>query len=638
MIVTLGVLWATAFLILAPEMPDTASLWRVKNSPGVTVLAADGSVIAQRGAFNSTMIWVTEMPAHLPHAMIATEDRRFFSHFGMDVIGLVRAMLANLRAGGVVQGGSTITQQLAKNLFLTPERTVLRKARELMLALWLEARLSKNEILTLYMNRVYLGAGAYGVEAASQRYFGKSARKVNVQEAALLAGLLKAPSRYAPTNNIKRSRDRAAQVLANMVAAGYLDEEKAAAAKKYPAQLARHSRTSGVRYFADWVEERLRSLVGNRDDDLIVLTTLLPEEQRLAESAIASTLKRHSKSRSVSQGALVAIAPDGAVRAMVGGRSYAKSQFNRAVQARRQPGSAFKPFVFLAALEAGLIPEDRVKDSPVSIEGWKPRNFKKKYAGNVTLMRALSQSINTVAVKVSEQVGRDKVVATAQRLGITSPIASHPALALGASEVTLLELTAAYAPFANGGDAVVPHGILEVRTRSGRSLYRRSGSSLGRVVDSRHLRDINAMLSETLKSGTGRAARLGDRAVAGKTGTSQKYRDGWFVGYTADLVAGVWLGNDNDTPTKRVTGGQLPATLWKTFMQQASTGRPSRAFPTGQEVTSVSPNSVEAPDRQKDPNFKRFIDGLADILSEVSRKNAMSSTEPDEDLDKDNSD
>ena len=253
-------------------------------------------------------------------------------------------------------------------------------------------------------------------------------------------------------------------------------------------------------------------------------------------------------------------------------------------------------------------------------------------------MRALSQSINTVAVKVSEQVGRDKVVATAQRLGITSPIASHPALALGASEVTLLELTAAYAPFANGGDAVVPHGILEVRTRSGRSLYRRSGSSLGRVVDSRHLRDINAMLSDTLKSGTGRAARLGDRAVAGKTGTSQKYRDGWFVGYTADLVAGVWLGNDNDTPTKRVTGGQLPATLWKTFMQQASTGRPSRAFPTGQEVTSVSPNSVEAPDRQKDPNFKRFIDGLADILSEVSRKNAMSSTEPDEDLDKDNSD
>lgn len=638
LIVTFGVLWAAAFLILAPEMPDTASLWRVKNSPGVTVLAADGSVVAQRGAFNSTMIWVTEMPPHLPQAIIATEDRRFYGHFGMDVFGFVRAMLANVRAGGVVQGGSTITQQLAKNLFLTPERTVLRKARELMLALWLEARLSKDEILTLYMNRVYLGAGAYGVEAASQRYFGKSARQVNLQEAALLAGLLKAPSRYAPTNNIKRSRDRASQVLANMVAAGYLTEKKAAAAKKRPARLARHSRSSGVRYFADWVQERLPALVGNRDDDLIVLTTLSPKAQRLAESSLAATLKRHGKRRNVSQGALVAVAPDGAVRAMVGGRSYAKSQFNRAVQAQRQPGSAFKPFVYLAALEAGLDPDDRIKDSPVSVEGWKPRNFKNKYAGNVTLSRALSQSINTVAVKVSERVGRDKVIATAQRLGITSPIASHPALALGASEVTLLELTAAYVPFANGGYAVVPHGILEVRTRSGRVLYRRSGSSLGRVVGGRDLRHMNAMLSETLKSGTGRGARLGDRAAAGKTGTSQKYRDGWFVGYTADLVTGVWLGNDNDTPTKRVTGGQLPATLWKSFMRQASTGRPPRAFPTGREIASVSPNAAEAPDREDDTDFKRFIDGLAGILSDISKHNAAPSTGPDEDLDKENSD
>lgn len=640
LLVTFGVLWAAAFLILAPEMPDTASLWRVKKSPGVTVLGADGSVVAQRGAFNSTMIGVAQMPPHLPRAIIATEDRRFYGHFGMDIIGFLRAMVANVKAGGVVQGGSTITQQLAKNLFLTPERTVLRKLRELMLALWLEARLTKDEILTLYMNRVYLGAGAYGVEAASQRYFGKSARRVNLQEAALLAGLLKAPSRYAPTNNIKRSRDRANQVLLNMVAAGYLTEAQAAAAKKRPARLAQHSRTSGARYFADWVQERLPSLIGNRDDDLIVLSTLSPKAQKAAEATLAATLRKHGKSRNVAQGALVAVSPDGAVRAMVGGRSYAKSQFNRAVQAHRQPGSAFKPFVYLAALEAGFDPDDTVKDSPVSVDGWKPRNFKNKYAGNVTLTRALAQSINTVAVKVSERVGRDKVIATARRLGISSPIASHPAVALGASEVTLLELTAAYAPFANGGHAVVPHGILEVRTRGGQVLFRRKGSSLGRVVDSRDLRHMNAMLSETLKTGTGRGARLGDRQAAGKTGTSQKYRDGWFVGYTADLVAGVWLGNDNDAPTKRVTGGQLPASLWKGFMRQASTGRPPRAFPSGQEVASVTPDSAEAPARDGGADFQRFIDGLAGMLSGISKLPAASSpsTVSDKVLEETNSD
>ena len=637
--VTLGVVWAALFLTLAPEMPDTTKLWRVKKSPGVTVLAADGGIVAQRGAFNSVMVGVAEMPPHLPRAVIATEDRRFYGHFGMDVVGFARAMVANLRAGGVVQGGSTITQQLAKNLFLTPERTLIRKIRELMLALWLEARLTKEEILTLYLNRVYLGAGAYGVEAAAQRYFGKSARRVNLQEAALLAGLLKAPSRYAPTNDIKRSRERAAQVLENMAAAGYLSAAQVAAARKAPARLARHSQTRGDRYFADWVQERLPGLVGNRDDDLIVLSTLDPALQRAAEAALSGTLKRHGKTRKVAQGALVALAPDGAVRAMVGGRSYARSQFNRAVQAQRQPGSAFKPFVYLAALEAGLDPNDRVEDSPVTVDGWRPRNFKNKYQGDVTLTRALAQSINTVAVKVTERIGRDKVVATARRMGITSPIASHPALALGASEVTLLELTAAYAPFANGGYAIVPHGILEVRTRGGRVLYRRGGSSLGRVVRTRELGQMNAMLTETLRSGTGKGARLADRVAAGKTGTSQKNRDGWFIGYTADLVAGVWLGNDDDTPTKRVTGGQLPAAMWNGFMRRATAGRPPRAFPTGREIASA-PRAAPAP-RQKEESgadFQRFIDGLAGMLSEIARRPDDPKRAPDVDLDRDNSD
>lgn len=637
--VTLGVVWAALFLMLAPEMPDTSSLWRVKKSPGVTVLASDGSVLAQRGAFNSTMVSVAKMPPHLPRAIIATEDRRFYSHFGMDIIGFFRAMWANVRAGGVVQGGSTITQQLAKNLFLTPERTMVRKVRELMLALWLEARLSKDEILTLYMNRVYLGAGSYGVEAASQRYFGKSARRVTLSEAALLAGLLKAPSRYAPTNNIKRSRDRAAQVLLNMVAAGYLSDAQAAAARRAPARLAQGARTSGSRYFSDWVQERLPGLVGNRDDDLIVLTTLEAGLQRSAEAALARTLKRHSKSRKVAQGAIVALAPNGAVRAMVGGRSYAKSQFNRAVQAHRQPGSAFKPFVYLAALEAGFDPDDVLKDSPVTIDGWKPRNFSNKHRGDVTLSNALVHSINTVAVKVSERVGRTKVIETAQRMGITSQIAAHPALALGASEVTLLELTSAYAPFANGGFAVVPHGILEVRTRAGSVLFRRGGSSLGRVVSSRDLQRMNAMLSEVLRSGTGKGARLGDRVSAGKTGTSQKFRDGWFVGYTADFVTGVWLGNDNDSPTKKVTGGQLPASLWKDFMRQASAGQPARTLPSGREIAALQPAESEAAGQGNDVDFKRFIDGLAGILSDISRQpTGGRPSGRDEDLDRENSD
>lgn len=636
--VTLGVVWAALFLTLAPEMPDTASLWRVKPSPGVTVLAADGSVLEQRGAFNSVMVGVAEMPPHLPRAILATEDRRFYQHFGMDVIGFVRAMVANIRAGGVVQGGSTISQQLAKNLFLTPERTLLRKIRELMLALWLEARLSKDEILTLYMNRVYLGAGAYGVEAASQRYFGKSARKVNLSEAALIAGLLKAPSRYAPTNDIKRSRDRAAQVLANMVDAGYLTQKQADAARRVPARLAHRSSTSGVRYFTDWVQERLPGMVGDRDDDLIVLTTLAPDLQRAAETALKRSLDRYGKSRNVAQGALVVLGPNGAVRAMVGGRSYADSQFNRAVQAQRQPGSAFKPFVYLAALEAGMAPDDVVRDSPVSIDDWKPRNFKSGYKGDVTLQRALAESINTVAVKVSERVGRDKVIATAKRLGITSPIASHPALALGASEVSLIELTSAYAPFANGGYAVVPHGILEVRTRGGRVLFRRAGSSLGRVVGGGALGRMNEMLVETMKTGTGRGAHLADRLSAGKTGTSQNYRDGWFVGYTADHVAGVWLGNDDDAPTKRVTGGQMPAAIWKDFMRQASAGRPPRPFPTGREIASVAPDAQETQTREDSDDFKRFMDGLAGLLSNISRQSSQQKPYGDKVLKEENSD
>ncbi|MEX2618257.1 MAG: PBP1A family penicillin-binding protein [Alphaproteobacteria bacterium] len=618
--ISLGVIWAALFLLMAPEMPETADLWRVKQSPGITVLAADGGVLEQRGAFNGVLIDVSQMPPHLPRAVIATEDRRFYHHFGMDIIGFGRAMLANFQAGRVVQGGSTISQQLAKNLFLTPDRTVLRKIRELMLSLWLEARLTKDDILTLYLNRVYLGAGAYGVEAAAQRYFGKSARQVNLQEAAMLAGLLKAPSRYAPTNDLKLSRDRAAQVLQNMVAAGYIDEKQAAAARKAPARLMEQSRTASSRYFVDWVEERLPLLIGNRDEDLIVLSTFDPRLQRLAEASVNRLLAKEGKRRGVGQGAVVMLGHRGAVRVMVGGQSYAGSQFNRAVQAQRQPGSAFKPFVYLAGLEAGLRPDTVLRDSPVTVDGWTPGNFSNKYLGDITLRDALARSVNTVTVKVASKAGRNRVVDTARRLGITSPITPHASSSLGVSEVSLLELTSAYAPFANGGQAIVPHGILEVRTRDGSVIYRRDDTDLGHVIAPAYLDAMNGMLREVVTRGTGRAAALADRPVAGKTGTSQNHRDAWFVGYSADFVTGVWLGNDNDSPTKRVTGGQLPAALWQDIMAQASKGLPARPIPTAPAAIARTQRPAAPAPAGEGLTIKRFVEGIAGILANLPYK------------------
>jgi penicillin-binding protein 1A len=619
-IMTGAVLWSVLFFTLAPPMPDTSTLWEARKSPGATFLAADGTVIARRGAFNGALIPVSKLPDHLPHAVIATEDRRFYNHFGMDIIGFARALVSNVRAGGIVQGGSTLTQQLAKNLFLTPTRTITRKIQELMLAIWLEARLTKDEILTLYLNRVYLGAGTYGVEAASQKYFGKSARQVTLSEAALLAGLLKAPSRYAPTNNLKRSRARAAQVLKNMVAAGYLTAAQFKAATRAPAKLARGSAAGGSRYFIDWIQERLPSLIGDPPADLIVRTTLDPAMQRAAEIAVEKNLKRDSARRKVSQAALVAFNPIGGVRAMVGGRSYAKSQYNRVTQAQRQPGSAFKPFVYLSALESGLSPRDVIRDEAVKVGKWRPRNFSKKYIGDVTLESALAKSLNTVAVKLSERVGRKKVIATARRLGVSSKLTTHPSLALGVSELSLMELSAAYAPLANGGLSVISHGVLEVRTRDGRLLYRRRGSQGARVVSPRHVAQMNQMLSAALTSGTGRRARPKNRPAAGKTGTSQNFRDGWFIGYTADLTAGVWVGNDNNTPMRNVTGGQTPARIWRHFMERASAKLPARALTESPRMVRNDGGSsaIEpgAPD-SSDVDSSNVVEQLSSLISKL---------------------
>ncbi len=579
---TAGV-WGIVFLgavvaWYAYDLPEVDKALAASRRPTVTILAADGSVLAKIGDLYGMPVGLGDLPPALPQAVLATEDRRFYGHFGLDVIGLARAAVANLRAGAIVQGGSTITQQVAKNLFLTPERTLKRKVQEVLLALWLEHRFAKEQILTVYLNRVYLGAGAFGVEAAARKYFAKSARDVTTYEAAMLAGLLKAPSRDNPLANPGRAAKRAAQVLANLVAAGYLSPGQARAAKGRKAVVAGPGKGRMGRHFAGWVLDQVASYVSPGDRDITVMTTLNARLQRLAEARVGTMLRGAGRAAGISEAALVAMAPDGAVRAMVGGGDYGRSQFNRATQALRQPGSAFKPFVFLAGLEAGLTPATRFTDAPVAVGNWRPRNFGGVHRGEVTLGQALAQSINTVAVMVAERAGRDRVIRVARRLGVTARLKPTPSLALGAAEVSLIELTGAYAPFANGGIGIWAYGIEAIRDSGGRVLYKRAGSGPGRVMKPAHVAAINAMLSAAVASGTGRAAQL-SRPVAGKTGTSQNFRDAWFLGYTAQLVTGVWMGNDDGRPMRKVTGGGLPARLWREFMSAAHEGIPARPLP-----------------------------------------------------------
>jgi penicillin-binding protein 1A len=563
----------------ALTLPDTSDLTRAERRPGVTILAADGSLLTTFGDLFGQPLTLQEMSPYLPKAVIATEDRRFYSHFGVDPIGLLRAAVANLTAGHVVQGGSTITQQLAKNLFLTSERSLARKVRETLLALWLEHRFTKDEILEIYLNRVYLGAGTYGVDAAAHRYFGKSARHTTLYESAAIAGLLKAPARFNPTRDREKAAARAAQVLANMIEAGIVTESQAAAATKEGTSLpAVASTRSGARYFADWIAEQLSDFAGAGSRDLTVTTTLDPGLQAEAEAVIAETIARDGPKAAVSQGALVAMSTDGAVRAMVGGRDYSGSQFNRATQAQRQPGSAFKPFVYLAGLEAGLRPSDQFVDAPIRLGNWQPHDYTGRYQGEMTLAEGLAQSINTIAVQIAQRAGIRKVIAVAHRLGISSELAPEMSLALGTNEVNLLELVSAYAPFANGGTGVWPHGIAEIRDSDGTVVFHRTGSGVGRVMSPEMAGTMNEMLSGVIGHGTGRSAAL-PRPAAGKTGTTQDYRDAWFIGYTADLVAGVWLGNDDNSPTNKVTGGSLPAQTWRRFMLAATQAMPVRPLP-----------------------------------------------------------
>jgi penicillin-binding protein 1A len=565
---------------VAAHLPPIQSLEVPKRPPSVQINGLDGQTLATRGEMGGAAVPLKELPKYLPQAFLAIEDRRFYGHFGVDLVGVARAVSANLLRRGVAQGGSSITQQLAKNLFLTQQRTLERKLEELVLALWLERKFSKDQILELYLNRVYFGAGAYGVEAASQRYFGKSARQATLAEAALLAGLVKSPSKLAPTRNPEGAKRRGELVLAAMSEAGFVSAEMAKTAAAHPARAVKPAGGASANYVADWVMDVLDDLLGRVvDDDVVIETTVDPSLQAAAEKALGEELGGKGEKFGVEQGALIAMTPEGAVRALVGGRDYAESPFNRAVAAKRQPGSAFKPFVFLAALERGLTPETTRDDRPIDLKGWRPENYSREYLGSVSLTRALALSLNTVAVRLTLEVGPRAVVQTAHRLGIASKLEANASIGLGTSEVSVLELVSAFAPFANGGLAIAPHVVTRVRAANGRTLYQRSGPFLGRIVDARHVGMMNAMLAETLSSGTARKAELPGWQAAGKTGTSQDFRDAWFMGYTSHLVTGVWLGNDDASPARKMTGGGLPVDIWSRFMKVAHQGSPPTELP-----------------------------------------------------------
>ncbi len=574
-----SLLFVVMYYAYAPELPQGVDLNAINKTPSITLTDAAGKVFASRGAAFGFRVAVSEMPKYLPESFLIMEDRRFYSHWGVDVRGLVRALTINMTSGEVVQGGSTITQQLAKNTFLKPERTWSRKLEEVFLAFWLERHFSKEDILTLYLNRIYLGAGAYGVDAAAREYFGKSARNVSIAEAAMLAALTRAPSRYSPEADLAVAQARASTVVDLLLGDGKITQEEATNAKAHPAKPVLHEGTESANYFADFVMDQLGKLNVPLDKDLIVRTTIDTKLQTIAQKNLTSVLNKEGAARGVSQGALVAMEPDGAVRSLVGGKDYNASNFNRAYQARRQPGSSFKPFVYLAALESGLTPDTERDDAPYENRGWSPENYDGNYLGPITLRDALARSVNTVAVRVADEVGRTAIIRVAQRLGISSPLEPNRSLPLGTSEVTLYEMVRSFAAFANNGNKTEPYVILDVRTTDGTTLYEHKALPPTPVIAPEQLAQMNQMMFEVTQTGTGKRADLSPRPAGAKTGTSQDWRDAWFIGYTADLVTGVWVGNDDNTSMSKVVGGSIPATIWKAYMLAAHKDLPVRTLP-----------------------------------------------------------
>jgi penicillin-binding protein 1A len=559
------------------DLPDLNKLQTVTKQRKITILSDSGAVLTNYGDLYGEYVNFDQIPKILIDAVVATEDRRFFHHFGLDPIGLIRAAYTNYRAGHVVQGGSTITQQLAKIAFLKPERTLKRKIQELVLALYLESNLSKQQIITIYLNRVYLGSGIYGVDAAAKYYFGKKLGQLNLYEAAIIAGLLKAPSKYSPTNNIELAGKRAFQILLNMEDAGYINKHDIAMAKDNPVIL--ETSALGSRkslYFCDYITEQLDKIIDDQDSDLIIQTTLSVEMQERAEKIVKEHLEAEGKKLNISQGALLALSKDGEILAMVGGRNYKESPFNRAVQAQRQPGSAFKIYVYLAALEyQGLGVNYIVNDGPIKIKKWQPRNYTRQFLGDITMREAFAKSINTVSVKLSEQVGREKVIKMAEELGVTSKMEPHPSIALGSTEMNLLELTSSFAAINNYGYKTPAYGIREIKNDKGEILFKVQKEGQMSALSVQTVDNIKEMLRSAVEIGTGKSAKLDREITYGKTGTTQDYRDAWFIGFAGNITLGVWVGNDNNKPMKKVTGGGFPAIIWKEFMSGTKTSEPS---------------------------------------------------------------
>jgi len=598
----------------AMKLPS-ADTWAVPERPAnIRIIAANGKLISNRGKMGGEAISIRELPHYVPSAMIAIEDKRFMSHFGIDPIGITRAFIGNIAAGRITAGGSTITQQVAKNLFLSPEQKIGRKIQEALLALWLEKNYTKQGILELYLNRVYYGGGAYGIEAASQRFFGKSARNLSLGEAAILAGVLKAPSRLSPDKSPKKSAARARIVLNAMADQGYISVAEARAAAIDPNKRIRTKVAGAEFYVADWVETLMQAYIGDVDGDVIVTTTIDWDAQKYGEFLVKEIVAKYGVEKGFSQAALVALATDGSVKAIVGGTDYSASQFNRAVTAKRQPGSAFKPIVYLSALERGFNPDTIVNDQAFTYKGWSPKNYNDKYVGAVTLRDALANSLNTVAARLAIEIEPQTIVETAMRLGISSNLMAVPSIALGTQEVSLLELSAAYAPFANGGEGVIAYIITKIETADGQVLYNNIPSGPGRVVDLENVAKMNDMLSYAVKVGTGKRAKLANWPIAGKTGTTQNNRDAIFVGYSANMITGVWIGNDDGTPTNGVGGGSLPADLWSDFMKRTHKGLPVTPLPTTHIISPPPTDIIGEKIQQQENERPRTLVDLFDSL------------------------
>lgn len=600
---TFGTMGAVLALILAlPAFDRISSDWREQDTFAVTILDRYGEEIGRRGVLQNDSVPLSEIPDHLIQATLATEDRRFYSHFGIDVIGTMRALLENVRAQGVVQGGSSITQQLAKNLFLSNERTLMRKITEAFLALWLEINLTKDDILKLYLDRAYMGGGAFGVVAAAEFYFDKDVRDITLAESAMLAGLYKAPAGYAPHLNLAAARQRASEVLSNMVEAGFLTEGQVLFSRLNPASAVPRDALSAPNHFLDWVFEEVREIAPPGQRVLVVRSTLDTRLQSGAERAVLSNLAESGRAYRVREAAAVLMENDGAVRAMVGGRDYGQSQFNRAVHALRQPGSSFKVFVYATALENGYTPNSIVVDAPITIGGWSPRNYGRSYRGRVTLTTALARSINTVPVRLAEAMGRDLIVETAYDMGIRSELPITRPLPLGVAEVTPLDMASAYASLGNGGYRTSGYAIMEMRTLDGELVYDRSvdGPAAPRILSAEAVTGMNRMLHQVIEAGTARRAQLPGISASGKTGTTQAYRDAWFIGYTGRYTASVWYGNDDFTSTANLTGGRLPAMTWQSIMELAHRDSQPPLLPGVDEAVRDDVELVTARDASED--------------------------------------